>query len=89
MAFSYRIGKPFWKWFAKHGAILKLRVGVGYDHEAKCYYVAWSDLPGINTDAETLDELKENIKECVDFLLEDYISDTSNVHASMRVPVLN
>ena len=51
--------------------------------------MAWSDLPGINTDADTLEELKKNIQECVELLLEDYMSDTSNVHASMRVPVLN
>lgn len=89
MSFSYQIGKPLWKWFAKRGVTLRLRVGVGYDAEAKCYYVAWSDLPGINTDADTLEELKKNIQECVELLLEDYISDTSNVHASMRVPVLN
>ena len=63
MSFSYRIGKPFWKWFAKLGVTLRLRVGVGYDAEAKCYYVAWSDLPGINTDADTLEEL--NTKHCL------------------------
>lgn len=89
MIFAYRIGWPFWTWFAKHGFNLKFRVGVKFDSEAKCYYVAWSDLPGLNTDAETLEEIKENIKECVDLLLEKYVSDISNIHASMRVPVLN
>lgn len=86
---AYRIGWPFWKWFAKHGFSLKIRVGVNYDPEAKCYYVAWSDLPGLNTDADTLEELKDNLRECVNMLLGEYMPDTSNVHASMRVPVLN
>ena len=71
------------------GCALKFRVGVKYDCESKCYYVAWSDLAGLNTDADTLEELRKNIKECAELLLEDYIKDRSNIRASMRVPVFN
>ncbi len=84
----YRIGRPFWKFFAKCGVKLTFRVGVKFDSDAKCFYVAWSDLPGLNTEADTLEELSDNIKECADLLLEEYVKDTSSVHASMRVPVL-
>ena len=55
-------------------------------------WVAWT---GIKTPANermgkpTLEELKDNLRECVNILLGEYMPDTSNVHASMRVPVLN
>lgn len=37
------------------------------------YYVAYiPDLPGAHTQAETLEELQQNLKEVVELVLEDY-----------------
>ncbi|MGI9027844.1 MAG: type II toxin-antitoxin system HicB family antitoxin [Candidatus Saccharimonadales bacterium] len=39
------------------------------------YYVAYiPDLPGAHTQAETLEELKHNLREVVELVLEDYDS---------------
>lgn len=40
-----------------------------------CYYVAFSELRGLNTDSESLDSLRANIKESALLLLEDYVKD--------------
>ena len=88
MRFTYRVGWPFWKWFAGHGAISTMRVGVKYDPEAKVFYVAWSDLPGLCTEADTLEELRANIQDCAELLLAEYLPRPSQVRASMHVPVM-
>lgn len=84
----YRVGMPLWKVIAKIGFKLRLRVVAKYDPDAKCYYVAFSDLKGLNTDGESLDSLRANIKECANLLLEDYVKDISKVSVSMEVPIL-
>jgi|GEM_PF-1101110 len=84
----YRVGLPLWQVIAKLGFKLRLRVVAKYDPDAKCYYVAFSDLKGLNTYAESLDLLRANINECAKLLLDDYVKDMSKVSVSMEVPIL-
>ena len=84
----YRVGMPLWKVVAKLGFKLRLRVVTKYDPDATYYYVAFSDLRGLNTDSESLDSLRANIKECVLLLLDDYVKDISKVSISMVAPIL-
>ena len=67
---------PLWKVVAKLGFKLRLRVVAKYEHDSMSYYVAFSDLRGLNTDSELLDSLRANIKECALLLLEDYVKDS-------------
>lgn len=46
------------------------RFEVDFDHEAGVWYVAESNLPGIHTEAETLDDLVAKLKSMVPDLLE-------------------
>lgn len=84
----YRVGMTLWKVVAKLGFKQGLRVVAKYDPDAMSYYVAFSDLRGLNTDSESLDSLRANIKECALLLLEDYVKDISKVSISIEVPFL-
>lgn len=71
----YIVGMPLWKVVAKLGFKLRLRVVTKYDPDAMCYYVSFSELRGLNTDSESLDSLRANIKESALLFLEDYVKD--------------
>ena len=79
---------PLWKVVAKVGFKLRLKINTKYDHDSMSYYVAFSDLRGLNTDSESLDSLRANIKECALLLLEDYVKDISKVSISIELPFL-
>ncbi len=73
---KYRIGWPGWKIAYKLGFQIYCVVVIGYTpKEENCFYVADSDLFGLNTDAKTIDELIDNINECVNLLLDEMITD--------------
>lgn len=48
----------------------KFRIEVSYDDVAKVYFVSGSDIPGLCTEGETLDELQANIEALIPDLFE-------------------
>ena len=69
----YRVGKPFWRFFAKLGVPLIVRVEVLFDKEAGVYVATSPDLHGLVAEASTKDELIGAVYDCVDLLLEDQV----------------
>ncbi len=65
----YRVGFPFWKFAARIGVRMKLRIDVQKDEEAGVFFATSKDLPGLVVEAENLDELAEEIKAAASELL--------------------
>lgn len=70
---AYRVGWPLWKQVARAGGTLHLRVDVIRDDEAGVFVACSPDLPGLNAEAATLEELVAEIKGAVSDLMEDYL----------------
>lgn len=66
----YRIGFPLWRWFARLGVPLKLRIDVLRDAEAGVFVATSGDLPGLVCEAATMDELVTEVNSAVASLLE-------------------
>jgi predicted RNase H-like HicB family nuclease len=49
-------------------------VRIAWDAEAKVWYVEESDIPGLVTEADTLEELREKVP----FIIQDLLEDDSN-----------
>ncbi|MFT4190695.1 MAG: DUF1902 domain-containing protein [Comamonas sp.] len=58
----YPAGWPLWRTLAKSGVPIGITVQVMYDPEAKVYVAHDSNLRGLVAEAETLDELRDNIR---------------------------
>jgi len=69
----YRIGYPFWKFCAKHGVPMKLRVKVILDKEAGVFVATSDDLPGLVAEDETMDALVTEVFTVIDDLLTEYL----------------
>ena len=67
----YRVGNPFWRFLAKLGMPLIVRVDVLFDQEAGVYVATSPDLRGLVAEAKTKDELISAVYDCVDLLLEN------------------
>ena len=67
---SYRAGLPGWKWAARAGAPISLRVNVLKDNEAGVYVATSPDLHGLVVEAETLEALRSEIHGAASRLLE-------------------
>ena len=65
----YRIGNPFWRFFAKLGVPLLVRVDVLFDKEVSVYVATSPDLRGLVVEAKTKDELISSVYDCVDMLV--------------------
>lgn len=66
----YRVGLPGWKFAAKMGVPVRLRVNITQDLEANVYVAESPDLDGLIVEAHTLDELKEETLNAAGILLE-------------------
>ena len=66
----YRVGIPGWKWAAKWGFPVRLRVNITHDLEANVYVAESPDLDGLIVEAQTLDELKDEALAAAGVLLE-------------------
>ncbi|POR11396.1 DUF1902 domain-containing protein [Diaphorobacter sp. LR2014-1] len=69
----YRVGNPFWRFLARLGIPLVVRVDVVFDSEADVYVATSPDLRGLVAEAKTKDELISSVYDCVDLLLEDQV----------------
>jgi predicted RNase H-like HicB family nuclease len=65
----YPVGLPFWKFFARLGVPIRLRVDVFYDAESKSYWAQSPDLDGLIVGGQTLDELHTEISTAASELL--------------------
>ena len=69
----YRIGFPFWKFLARCGVTLKMRIHVAFDDEAEVFIATSPDLPGLFCEATTFPELKKELEWCINALLEHHL----------------
>lgn len=75
---KYRLGKPFWRFAYKLGATIYYKVVVRRDPSEGIYYAASSDIPCLLAEGNTIQELIENIKECVALLARQYYPEIKN-----------
>lgn len=68
---QYPIGFPGWKLAARAGVPLRVRVHVLHDDEAGCYVATSPDLSGLVVEARSLDQLVEEVDECIGMLLHE------------------
>jgi predicted RNase H-like HicB family nuclease len=80
----YRAGLPGWKFLAKLGVPVLVRVQVMYDDEVKSYWATSPDLDGLAVSGSTLDELKAEAMAACQELLELALA-KQNVHATARL----
>jgi len=66
----YRVGLPFWKWFARRGVPLSLRVIVHYDNDTKSFWTSSPDLNGLVVTGANPDEIRAEVKHAIPQLLE-------------------
>ena len=66
----YRVGLPGWKFAAKCGIPVRLRVNITQDLEANVYVAQSPDLDGLIVEAHTLDELQDETLATASVLLE-------------------
>jgi hypothetical protein len=69
----YRIGLPFWRYAARRGALLRLRVDVQRDAQAGVFVATRGDLRGLVCEAASMDELWREISLTVDALLDYHL----------------
>lgn len=65
----YRVGFPFWKFAARSGVRMKMRIDVHKDAEAGVFFATSRDLPGLVVEAHDLDELATEIRSAASALL--------------------
>jgi predicted RNase H-like HicB family nuclease len=65
----YRVGLPGWKFAARLGVPVSLRVYVHYDAEVKSYWANSPDLDGLVVAGNTLDELQSEAVSACELLL--------------------
>lgn len=69
----YRIGLPHWRYAARHGVLLRLRVDVLRDARAGVYVAASGDLRGLVCEAGTMEHLVREIRSSVSELIEFHV----------------
>jgi predicted RNase H-like HicB family nuclease len=74
----YNAGWPAWRFLAKMGVPIRVKVMVFYDDEAKVYVATNSNLRGLVAEAETFDGLVKNINAAARDLLESYLHEPPN-----------
>lgn len=72
----YRVGFPGWKLAARLGVTLVLRVEVAQDKEAGVLIATSPDLKGLVVEAKTTQELMQELPNCADMLLAEYLQQT-------------
>ena len=83
----YRVGLPCWKFAARLGIPLMVRVNAFYDKEANVFVATSPDLKGLVAEAETLDALEREVAASATGLLSFYVSGNlqKNIFSELRV----
>jgi predicted RNase H-like HicB family nuclease len=66
----YRVGLPGWKFAARMGMPVRLRVNIRQDLEANVYVAESPDLSGLIVEGHTLDDIKSEALAAAGILLE-------------------
>ena len=66
----YRVGLPGWKFAARCGIPVRLRVNIRQDLEANVYVADSPDLDGLIVEGHTLDDIKDEALSAAGILLE-------------------
>lgn len=66
----YRAGLPGWRWVARAGLTIQVRVEVLRDSEADVFVARSPDLDGLIVEAKTLDELRTEVMNAAAELLD-------------------
>lgn len=66
----YRVGFPGWKLAARVGLPVTFRVQVMHDDEVNRYWARSPDLDGLVVEAETLDQLRDEVRSAAEMLFE-------------------
>jgi hypothetical protein len=70
MKLRYRVGLPGWRLVAKVGVPMQVRVEVHFDEESNSYWASSLDLDGLVVSGRTLDELKSEVVNACEELLQ-------------------
>ena len=54
------------------GSIANAGISAAWDDEAKVWYVRKSDIPGLATEADTLEALQQRVRDIIPDLLDDW-----------------
>jgi len=81
----YRVGLPFWRFMARRGVPMYLRVNVLRDSAASVFVATSPDLDGLVVEAETMDELVTEARELISMLLGDYLSSDNYAEPELRL----
>lgn len=81
----YRVGLPFWKFLARLGVPMHLRVLVQRDAESSMFVAVSPDLKGLIVEAETMDELVTETRDVIDMLLDEYLSNGKHAEPEFRM----
>lgn len=69
----YRVGLPGWKFAARVGVPLLVKVEVVEDREAGVFVATSPDLQGLVVEAPSIGELVKALHECTEMLLEEML----------------
>lgn len=87
MQVRYRVGMPGWRFAARLGAQMQVRVNVHHDPECNRYWADSPDIDGLVVEGGTLDELCSEVVSAASLLLEDQIPRAPrHVTADIHVP---
>lgn len=81
----YRVGLPFWKFLARCGVPMHLRVIVQHDAESSVFVATSPDLKGLVVEAETMDELVIETRDVIDMLLDEHLSNGKHAEPEFRM----
>lgn len=81
--FSYRVGFPFWRTFARLGVTLSVIVEVLYDDEAGVFVATSPNLYGLVVEASGIKELLHEIHTSIDDLLYEELKSKVNTQAKV------
>jgi predicted RNase H-like HicB family nuclease len=80
----YRVGFPGWKFAARHGIPMIVRIDVHYDPEVKSFWTTSPDLPGLVVTGSSLDELMRQAKHGIEDLMDMELKGRA-IHAAPRL----
>lgn len=67
---KYRVGLPGWRFLARRGVPLSMRVDIHFDPESKTYWANSPDLDGLVVEGQSFDELRSEVQSATILLLE-------------------
>ena len=69
----YRVGFPGWKFAARMGVPMTVRVDVKYDPEVKSYWTTSPDMKGLVVTGESLDEVRRELRSALSALMAEHL----------------